>query len=204
MKTKILFIAVLLFATSIYSQSKNNYVVSIDGTKLGFYLSTSGKYSTINSEAAGYLDYKGAVTINEKWAIGFSGTGLYYDKGLGKLVSDGTYHLYISYGALFVERIFTLSDDLKFSVSIQSGYGEAFYQYDKDYRKDKVWSEEIIDRTKFYIFEPGIELDYRVSGNFWIGVTGSYRNTSPLELIGTSETLLQKFNGGLSFKWGIF
>ncbi len=205
MKTKLFLTAVLLFAVSVFAQERKNYIAALDETNIGLYVGVSGRYSTIlNSDAAGFADFKGAIVFNGKWAVGLTGSGLYYDKNLSQLVNDGTYHLFVSYGALFVERIFSLNEDFKFSLSVATGWGEAYYQYDKDFQKEKVWTEEVIDKTKFAIFEPGIEIQHRIASNWWVGLTGSYRNTSPLNLIGTDESLLRKFSGGITFKWGIF
>ncbi len=204
MKTTILFIALIITST-VFAQTEKNYLLTIGQTHLGAYLEVGGRYSTVmGSEPAGFMDIKGAVVFNGGWAVGLMGSGLYYDKRLSMLVNDGTYHLYVSYGALYAEKLFTLNDNLKISFSIATGQGEAYYQYDKDYQKEKVWSEEIIDKTTFYIFEPSLEIQHRVTGNWWIGLTGSYRNTSPLRIAGATENMLRKFSGGLTLKWGIF
>jgi hypothetical protein len=203
MKTRITLIALMFLSINLFSQG-NNHLLKFGDTELGAYLGTSTKYTNIGTEPAGFLDFKGAVVVNSKWGFGVSVSGLYYDKKLDALVTDGTYHLYVSYASIYIERIFTIIDDFKISLSITSGQGEAFYQYDQDYRKDKIWSEEIIDKTTFYVFEPGFEIQNRVAGNFWIGLTGSFRTTSPVKLIGASENMLEKFTGGLTFKWGVF
>jgi hypothetical protein len=90
------------------------------------------------------------------------------------------------------------------SLSFLSGQGQASYRYDREYRKEKVWSEEMIDITTFGVQELGLDLHHRIGGNFWLGLTGSYRHTSPLQLIDTSDKLIEGFNGGISIKYGIF
>jgi hypothetical protein len=205
MKKLALILALALSTLAVFAQEDENYIISFHETKLGAYLGIGGRYSTsLDSDPAGFLDFRGAVVFNGSWAVGLTGSGLYYDKKLSRLVNDGTYHLHISYGAVFVEKIFSLNEDFKISLSIATGSGEAYYEYDKDYHKEKIWTEETIDKTTFAIFEPGIEIQHRISGNWWIGINGTYRNTSPLTLIGTDENLLRKFSGGLTFKWGIF
>jgi hypothetical protein len=206
MKTMFWLIAAFLMTVSVFAQTeKNNYVFKVNDTEIGVYGGIGGRYSTtLNADHAGFMDFKGAVVFDGEWGVGFIGSGLYYDKKLSSLVNDGTYHFYASYGGVFVERIFSLNNNFKISLSIASGAGEAWYEYDKDFHKEKIWSEEIIDKTTFAIFEPAIEIQHRISGNWWIGVNGSYRNTSPLTMIETDENLLRKFSGGIMFKWGIF
>jgi hypothetical protein len=203
MKTRLLLTALVLF--SFYSYAQNSDHLFMWGeNKMGGYVSTSMKYTTFDKKPAGFLDIKGAVTLNGKWAFGVSASGLYYDKKLTELVDDGTYHIYAGYASVFVERIFSINENFKASVSVTSGQGEIYYQYDHEFREDKVWKDEIIDKTTVYVFEPGIEIQHRIAGNFWIGLSGSYRNTSPVEIIGGPEDMLQKFNGGITFKWGVF
>jgi hypothetical protein len=205
MRIKTFLLAAFLLTAAVSAQTDKNYIISFGETEVGAYVGLGGRYSTtINSDAAGFMDIKAAVVLNGEWAVGLTGSGLYYDKKLSQMVNDGSYHLYVSYGALFVERIFSLNNDLKISVSIATGKGEAYYEYDKDYHKEKVWTEQVIDKTTFAIFEPAIEIQHRIAGNWWIGINGSYRNTSPLNLVNTDENLLRKFSGGITFKWGIF
>jgi hypothetical protein len=203
MKNGLLILAFFFLSLNIFAQEKD-YIYQLGDVKLGGYVGTSLKYTSFENKPAGFMDFKAAVTINSRWAVGVGVSGLYYDKSLSALVDDGTYHVYANYSSLFVERMIPLNDELILSLSITSGQGEVYYQYDRDFRGDKLWSEEIIDKTTFWVFEPGIELQYNVGGNFWLGMTGSYRSTSPIELLGASEDMLKQFNGGLTFKWGIF
>ncbi len=201
---RMLVVIAIVFASDVFAQTDDSYLFKINDTQIGGYIGVGGRMTSVNSEAAGFLDGKIVGVINEKWGVGLAYSALHYDKGLNALVNDGAYHLNAAYGGIYVERIFTLSEDFKFSISITSGMGEVFYQYDKDYRKEKVWSEEIIDKTTFAVFEPAIEFGYNFAGNYWIGIMGSFRNTSPLELIGADEQLFQKFTGGISVKYGLF
>jgi hypothetical protein len=203
MKTIKNFAIIFLLASSLFAQQRS-HIFTLGEKNIGAYVGTSGKYTTINSEAAGFLDFKGAIVLNSNWAVGLSLSGLYYDKPLDKLVNDGTYHLYITYGGIYLEKLFSLTENLKFSLALQTGQGEIYYQYDKDFRKEKLWSEEIIDRTTFHYWEPSLDIQYRLTGNYWIGLTGSYRNTPPIHILGTDESFLQNFSGGLTFKYGIF
>lgn len=177
---------------------------TIGDSKVGLSLGTSARYTTLFDEDAGLLELKGLLTFNRTWAVGLTGSALWYDKELHSLVDDGSYRMEMAYGGMVVERWFSLSQDLIFSVSVATGYGEVKYRYDKEYRKDKIWTEETIDQTTFAFFEPGIAMQWNISGRLWLGVAGSYRNTSPVELLGTDEDVFRKFNGGLTLTYGLF
>jgi len=190
--------------TAIAQESSTQQPPVSNGSNLGGTILVAGKYTTLNAQAAGFLEVRGGITLNDSWTFGLGGAGLYYDKKLSSLVSDGTYHLYAAYGGIYVERSFWISPNFKGSVSLLTGQGKIYYQYDNDYRKEKVWTEEIIDETTFAVLEPGVTLQYRVGENVWLGLTASYRSTSPIRLLNTSESLLRNGSAGLTFSWDVF
>ncbi|MBC7891776.1 MAG: hypothetical protein H7Y12_06145 [Sphingobacteriaceae bacterium] len=107
-------------------------------------------------------------------------------------------------GAWAQQYMRPIGKNMKISFSILSGAGLAMYKYDKDFAENRPWYQEIIDQETFAVFEPGIDLMAKVSKRWWIGLNGSYRNTSPVKLTGTDDLLFNKFNGGISIRYGIF
>lgn len=203
----VLFVLVGLLALAQENESKN-YLFTLNGKnkthEIGLYGGLSGTYSQTLSEPSGWLGAKVGVVFNHKWAFGWAASGLYFDHGLDALVSDGTYHLEAGYAGMFAEYMLPLGKNVKVSFSILSGAGLAVYRYDKDFAENRPWYQEIIDQETFAVFEPGIDLMGRVSKRWWLGLNGSYRNTSPVKLTGTNELFLNKFNGGISLRYGIF
>lgn len=178
--------------------------VTIGSTTIGGTVSLGGRYSTLEKRSIGFLDARAGITIDGAWGGGLGFAGLYYDRALSTLVPDGTYHLTAGYSGIYVERIFRLTDDLKGSIGVLMGQGTICYQYDKEFRKEKRWTDEVIDQTTFAVFEPTVIIQYRLGGNFWLGMTASYRNTSPIRLLGTSESILQNGTAGLTASWDVF
>lgn len=209
-KTIILSVFILLAALGATAQESapQNYLFTLKGKnrthEVGMYGSLSGMYSNTMSEPSGWLGGKAGVVFNHKWAFGWAGNALYFDHKLDEIVTDGTYHLQAGYAGLFAEYMMPLGNKVKLNFSIISGRGVAFFQYDKDFAENRPWYEEKIDQETFAIFEPGIELMTKISRRWWIGMNGSYRNTSPVKLTETNELLFNKFNGGLSLRYGIF
>ncbi|MCB0282388.1 MAG: hypothetical protein H6627_00735 [Calditrichae bacterium] len=204
MSIKPTFIITLLIASFVFGGENPQYFTTFNNTEIGGYVALGGRASSLSGDRAGWLDGRAVVVLNGKWGIGIAGSALNYDYTLDKLVNDGTYRLEAGYAGLYVERIFSVNEDFKITIAVTSGYGTALYRYDKEYRKEKKWSEEIIDQVQFHVFEPAIEIDYRITGNVWVALNGSIRNTSPLELLGSTNKMLQKPGIGLSFKYGIF
>jgi hypothetical protein len=52
--------------------------------------------------------------------------------------------------------------------------------------------------------EIGLDMHFRTIGKWWLGAYGSYKFTSPIELIGTEKYFLQNYSVGVSVKYGIF
>lgn len=186
------------------AQHDKTSLFMLGDTEVGLYLGTAARYTKLFGEDAGLLEFRGALTFDRRWSVGLMGAGLWYDRSLHELVDDGSYRIEMAYGGLFVERMFNLSDDFILSVSVATGYGEVKYRYDKEYRMEKRWTEETIDQTTFAFFEPTVGVQFRLGGHWGLGLAGSYRNTSPVELLGTDKGVFRKFSGGVTLTYGLF
>ena len=167
------------------------------------YVGISGRASSVFSENAGYLDVSAGISLNENWVLGLTASGLIYDHQMNKLVDDGTYHIGLVYGGLFLERLIPLTRNLQASLSLMTGQGLVNYRYDNEYRDDKVWHEEIIDQTTFGVQELCMGIRYQLSGRFQVGLTTGYRNSSPIELIGTPANLIKNASAGLDLRYSL-
>jgi hypothetical protein len=178
--------------------------LKIGKTTIGGTIALGGRYTTIDGSAAGIVDVKAGIILDGTWGFGVGLAGTYLDRELSALVTDGTYHLSAGYSGFYVERYFRCNDELVISVSLLMGQGVITYQYDKEYRTEKAWKDEVIDLTTFAVFEPGISVQYRVGSAFWLQATASVRNTSPVQMLGTSESIMRKGSAGLSLRWDVF
>ncbi len=199
--------AIVMIIVSLSAIGQENTPISplSDGHRdVRVYVATDVAATTVFGDAAGLFSMRGAVVFNSRWSVGLRATALWYDKALNQLSAEGTYHFNVGYAGIYVERAFPLGDAINLSLSIFTGTGVAEYLYDKEYRKDMLWTEEVIDRTTFAVFEPGVEISVRLSRSMWLGAHGSIRNTSPIELLGTPEGVLRKASGGLTLKYEVF
>jgi len=207
MKSKLLLAmaaVLILTGTALAGGPPSGYLFKSGENEIGGYIATTAKVASAFTETALYGDMKAGVTVNRKWAVGIIGTGMHFDDPSSVLAEDGSYALAVNYGGLFVERILPMNEHMLLGLSFMSGQGTATYRYDRDYRKEKVWTDEIIDMTTFGVQELSVEIQHMLPGNFWLGAYGSYRHTSPLQLVETSDKLLEGLNGGITLKYGIF
>ncbi len=205
MQTVFILILSITFSFNTLAQNSNDRkLFSLDGNDIGGYLGFNGRITTVNSLSAGLIDLRIAVVVNKKWAFGFNTSGLLNDRHLNTLVKDDVYHLMGSYQGLFIERIFEINEDFRYSFSFMIGQGNAKNEYCRSVIADKKWYEEIIDQTDFYIIQPTFDFYYNLFDNFWFGLNAGFNLTTSIRLMETDEALLNKANGGLSLKYGLF
>lgn len=205
MKRIMLIVLMIIFGSSTFGQSQGNKkLFTLDGNDIGGYIGVNGRLTSVNSLAAGLIDIRIAAVINNNWAIGYNSTGLWNDRHLNSLVTDGVYHLMGSYQGVYIERIFIPSENLRYSMSLLIGQGTVKYEYCRSVIADKKWYEEIIDQAEFYIIEPTIEMNYNILGKFWLGANVGYNLTTSIRMMDTDSGLLNNINGGLSIKYGLF
>ncbi len=203
MKSILMLLFVLLASLNIRAQESRK-LFTLDGNDIGGYIGTNGRYTTVNSLGAGLLDFRAVLVVNSKWGVGFNTTGLLNDRHLNEIVKDDVYHLMASYQGILVERYFDISKYLRCSASLMIGQGEIKYRYCRSAIAERKWYEETIDQYDFYIVQPTFDIFYGLSDRFWIGVNAGYNATTSIRLMKTDESILSKFNAGISIKYGAF
>lgn len=211
MKTSaILSMILLVHSLGIMAQSNGtaDHIWTWEGRKkvntLGVFGTISGSYTQVMDKPAAWFGAKAGVVINRHWGVGLAGYALNYDRQLDEVVTDGTYRLQAGYSGMFVEYFVPLSNWGKLSFSWTSGMGKAFYQYNKAFREDRPWYDEVIDLEKLVVNDLGINFKYRMVGNWWIGANASYGLTSPVNLTGADEYFLRNYRLGIDLSYGIF
>lgn len=212
MKTKHIIITLSLVLTTLlaFPQGKmhKDYIWKYQGKKkentLGMYGGLYGSYADLMSKPSANIGGRMGLVFNKRFGLGIAFYGISYDRTLNEAVDDGTYHLEAGYSGVFFEYIQPLGENFKVSAFVITGGGIAKYTYDKDYRDGKEWYEETIDIASFSVFEPGIELQTRLAGKWWLGAYATYRFSSPIDLKESPDYMLTNFTAGLSLKFGVF
>jgi hypothetical protein len=209
-KSLITLMMIALLAGNAYAQKPpvKDYLWKYKGKKkehtVGGYIGISGSYTEVMSKPAGYLGAQLGIVFDKRYAIGLAGNALWYDYALSEAVSNGTYHLEAGYAGIFFEYMQPLGSRIRLTFSLLTGMGVAKYTYDKAYRDSMPWYQRTIDTRDFSFIEPGIGLMGRVAKKWWIGLNGSYRATSPINLPSAPVNLLNNFSAGISVRFGIF
>ncbi len=172
-------------------------------TEFKSYVGLNSEYTEILAKPAGIISIQYGLSVGENWNLGIVGSGIYYDHSLNDAVETGAYRLEGGYGGIFIEYQTDISNNLMLSFKYTTGTGLIKYELEKEYRKDKLWYERIVDQDNFVINIIAAELSYKLSSRWWIGCTISGKLTSPIELRHTDDFLLNNISGGLTLKYQI-
>lgn len=177
-----------------------------DSTKVahGGYGAIGFGYTTIDSKSALTLNVKGAWVIDHKISIGFSGTG--FMNNLEKTTQTTDYYLAGGYGGFFIEPIFFARSPIHLTVPILVG-GGGLSTVPTNYWEDDYWNYQ--DYDAFFVFEPGIELEFNVVSFMRLGLGASYRFTNGVLINppfnnAVPLNALDGYNFSLNLKFGKF
>ena len=144
---------------------------------------------------SGFIGGRGGVLLGGSFTIGGMGMGLINDN-IREPGPTGR-QLTMGYGGLYLEQMFAPSKLVHVSVGTLLGGGGASWMDRQDRRVQT-------PTDGFFVIEPELSIEVNVTRFLRIGLTGSYRRISGLDLVGLPSDQLDGPMGGLSFKFGRF
>lgn len=146
-------------------------------------------------KTAGFVGGRGGVLLGGGFTIAGMGAGLVNDNirepgGTGRQLNMG-------YGGLYLEQMIAPNRLLHLSVGTLLGAGGASW-IDRFDRRIQTPTDG------FFVVEPEVSVEVNVTRFLRVGVTGTYRSVSGLDLPGLPTAQLSGVTGGLSFKFGKF
>lgn len=174
------------------------------GNTWGMYGQLSGSFSPSGDKYLGWLGAKLGTVYNNWLRFGVAGYGLFNEDLTWLDVHGRQYRMEAATGGLYIEPHFDLTRRLSFGISLYMGNGIAQLRYDKEYRAEMLWTEEVVDQVSFTVFEPGVNVEYRLTPRWAVAAGATYRNTSPLRLWSVGDKVLQGFSTEVSLKFGLF
>lgn len=161
----------------------------------GFYGAPIIKFTKINDEFAVLCGGRGGLLINHRFLVGGGGYGLVNEIPVNNIWPNNDYLLEFGYGGLVLEYILAPRKLVHLSVYTLIGAGSVCFQ-DRWYEP---W-----DHDAFFVAEPGLDLMMNITRCFRIGVGGSYRYISGINLGGLSNEDISGPSAVLTFKFGRF
>ena len=209
----------MLFNKKEKSQSENKKMAN------GGYGSFSIGYTQIDGKDAIVLGGRAAWIANHHFALGMAGRGFfnslssnkYYDPSYNPNY-DPNYSLAGGYGGILFEPIVAPMSPVHVSFPILIGAGgvaatpSSWNNVDNYYYNNYYYATDA-----YFVFEPGVEVEFNITKFFRIAIGGSYRYTSDIYLqhkylndldetvyVNVPKNALRGFNADISFKFGWF
>ncbi|PZX19147.1 hypothetical protein LX69_00814 [Breznakibacter xylanolyticus] len=186
-------------------------------SSIGGYGALNVGYTKINKLDAVQIGGRGMVVLNHSLALGLGGNGVIsrpvYDVNLKE-----DFEFAGGYGGFIIEPILGSMQPIHVSFPILIGGGGIGYlKHWGDYEDDHNYENYDEDSYAFFVFEPGVELEFNVVKFMRFAINGSYRLTSDIDLnykktrdASFADTdiapgnLLNGFNVGITMKFGKF
>ena len=176
-------------------------------------------WTQIDGQNAVTIGARAAWIANHHFGLGFAGRGFITDFSTSTTYNPSEYFLAGGYGGLMFEPIIAPMFPVHVSFPILLGVGgvtasPANGWRDYNYNYDNYY----YDTDIYFVFEPGVDVEFNIAKFFRIALSASYRLTDGINLTykyleeNTGETIdiiinknaLNSFNVGVSLKFGWF
>ena len=227
-KKTVLILLIALFTGSLIQAQNDNEEMKMlfhpkkDGQKManGGYGAFTVGWTQIEGKSAVIIGGRAAWIANHHFALGVAGNGFFNDFYNGGTDSPESYFLAGGYGGLLIEPIVAPMSPLHVSFPVIFGmggvtaspYGADYYPHGGYY-----YDNYYYDTDAFFVFQPGVELEFNIVKFFRVAVGASYRLTDGINLqykyldnankervTQISSTALNGFNAAITFKFGWF
>lgn len=206
MKKVIILIFINIIAMSSYAQ-RDTEVKTLFGSKseVRGFGSFDIKMTEFNNENAVFLGGHGGVILNKHFIFGGGGYGLTTKNDFR--VPGGTperLNLYGGYGGLILGYILAPKEVIHVSFPVLIGAGGVEVVDDSLPTVNDL--RATIERTAFFVIEPGVEIEMNVARFLRIAANGGYRHVegADLDINAISNSDLSSWTAGISFKFGKF
>ncbi len=215
-KLTMLLAMVFAISTAMAQDYENNNgvrtVFSNHGNNGGYGAFSLG-YGRIDNSDAFIGGARGGFIFDHKLAIGVGGYGFVNNLDNNNYYLTPTNNeLYLAggYGGILIEPIVggQMPVHVSFPVILGVG-GVALTSDDWDWDWEDRYDRADYDSDVFFVFEPGVELEFNLARFFRLAAAMTYRFTSEVELTANGSTYvdpdaLQGFNFSMVFKFGKF
>jgi hypothetical protein len=221
MKTRIIMLlfAAILMAGPVNAQQINNgeeeqffTVFGNQSNAVGGYISLGLGNTIINDNNAFMGQFRLAARLGHSFSIGIAGAGFSdWMYGLNNdrpgLSMDG-YYIEGGYGGLLLEPVFAPKLPVHLSFPILIGAGGVAFTEDREGYDWEDWEYNterfVLASDAYFVVEPGVELEFNLSGFVRMGAGVSYRFTNAIDVDGRKEYLLNGLSCSVNLKLGVF
>lgn len=185
-------LAAVIITFSTFQLSAQNISFTPEGNNdlNRFYVDLVGKSATLNGSWGLFGGLRAGFNINDNINIGLVGHGLIPEKLGGSYINqDGRDELHLGYAGLEAGYKYNLSDKFYLAGLMMIGAGRADY-------------ENLGGDDYFFLTEPGVSINYRITSWFGLGYAVNYRLASGVKYADFSNASFSGWSTELDFKFG--
>jgi hypothetical protein len=161
-------------------------------------------YSTIGGRDALITGFRGGWVVNHQFVLGFAGTSMISEEKKNNLPLVNNY-LTGGYGGFLIEPILFPEKPVHVSFPmIFGGGGVVLLDADYEMNSGNHFDPFNNSMSNFFIFNPGVEIEFNMARVFRMGIGLSYRLTTAVDLPGYESSLMRGGDVYLIFKFGKF
>lgn len=212
--TQAVIVVLLMFSASCFAQK---YVDSNDPNEVKSLLSKDNdikgfggidvKFGMVNTDRSLLLGGYGGVIINKNYIFGLAGYGLATTNTFLGIPpgqdAEKELNLYGGYGGLLIGGILFPKEMIHINIPILLGAGNMDVS-DENYFNNGIDTEFTIDKSAFFVIEPGIQIEANITGNLRLGLGATYRMIQAVDLLHLNDDDLSDYTVALSLRFGRF
>ncbi len=151
----------------------------------------------------------GGVIVNRTYFLGLAGYGLVTDNEIDGLIPTATtpmekkLNIYGGYGGMVFGFTLWTREPVHLHFPFLVGAG-AFEVVDNNFFNNNFDTDFSIERSAFFIGEPGVQLEFNITENFRLGAGVSYRLVKGLEMVYLEDEDLTGLSTNISIRFGQF
>ncbi len=165
------------------------------------------KVGIVNSDRTLLTGGYGGVIINKHYIFGLAGYGLSTKNNFNGIPpgqdSEKELHLYGGYGGFLIGGVLFPKEVIHINIPILLGAGN-FEVSDENYFNNGIDTDFTIDKSAFFVIEPGIQLEANITGNLRLGIGATYRMIQAIDLLHLNDEDLSDYTVALSLRFGRF
>lgn len=151
----------------------------------------------------------GGVIVNRTYFLGLAGYGLITDNEIDGLIPttstpvEKKLDIYGGYGGMVFGFTLWTREPVHLHFPFLAGAG-AFEVVDNNFFNNNFDTDFSIERSAFFIGEPGAQLEFNITEHFRIGAGVSYRFVKGLDMVNLEDADLTGLSTNISVRFGQF
>ncbi len=151
----------------------------------------------------------GGVIVNRTYFLGLAGYGLITDNEVDGLIPTAStpvekkLDIYGGYGGMVFGFTLWTREPVHLHFPFLVGAG-AFEVVDNNFFNNNFDTDFSIERSAFFIGEPGAQIEFNITENFRLGAGVSYRLVKGLEMVNLEDEDLTGLSTNISVRFGKF